>query len=413
MRWLQLFIAAALFATVLPACGLGHDLLSDGGAPPDAGGRPVETDAGSADGGLDAGVPDSGSAADGGSSNGDAGSPDSGPLDSGMVDAGVNDAGGVDSGTADSGVRDAGVDAGPVDAGSDGGRPDAGLLDGGVLDAGADSGIRDAGGLDGGDGGSGGDGGAGFGVYGRNAMAAFDALSAPEKASIRNIRVFFHHHSVGENIMGEWTDTTPAGHVPPPGGAASLGFPFSPANSAGAYTGALRLGENTGGANGDPAAKLASFADFIDRQGFGDAVDVAIFKFCYLDFASTSNVNTMAGVQALEATYRNTMAGIKARHPNLRIIHITVPLNNYWNYNRNDLRAEMGRFMRAEYGADGFVFDLQNIETFAASGPDCAHGGIPVACDPYIGGTGHLTDFGANNAAKGLLYTILRADQAP
>ena len=213
--------------------------------------------------------------------------------------------------------------------------------------------------------------------------------------------------------MGEWTDTTSAGSVPPPGGAANLGFPFSLAANASAYSGVLRLGENTGGGNGDPAGKLSSFTDFIDRLGFGNAVDVAVFKFCFLDFSSSSNVNTMAGVISLENAYRNAMAGLQARHPNLRIIHITPPLNNYWNYDRNALRAEMGRFMRSEYGASGFVIDLQSIETSATSGPDCARGGIPVACDPYIGGTGHLTDFGADNAAKGLLYTIFRAANAP
>jgi hypothetical protein len=341
----------------------------------------------------DAGVPDAGG-----------GEPDSGQPDSGEPGAGSHDAGPTDAGAPDAGRPDAGLtDAGVPDAGSrDAGLPDAGSRDAGSADAGApDAGISPA------------DGGSGKGVYGRGAVAAFDALSAADRAAIRDVKVLLHHHSVGENIMGWWTDDTPAGGSNAPGGAARLGFPFSRAGSAAAYAGTVRLGENTGGNNGDGAGKLASFQHFIATQGFGSAVQVAVFKFCYIDFGGGSNLTSMAQVLALEATYRSTMATLQASYPNLRIIHVTPPLKNYWTSEANDLRVEMGRFLRAEYGTTGYVFDLQDLESHGVSGALCARSGVPVICDPYVGGTGHLTDLGADLAAKALLYTVLKVATAP
>jgi hypothetical protein len=249
---------------------------------------------------------------------------------------------------------------------------------------------------------------------GRDTPAAFDALSASERAALANLKVLFHHHSVGENIMGQWNDTTAANGSPPPRGASSLGFPFRHAATPADYgPGTVRLGENTGGANGDAASKLASFADLLDARGFGAAVQVAVFKFCYLDVGGGSTLTSLAQVQALEATYRATMAALAAKYPALRIVHVTPPLKSYWNSDSNDLRLELGRFLEAEYGASGHVFDLQDLESHDATGALCAHSGTPVICEPYVGGTGHLTDLGSDLAARGLLYTLYRAGTGP
>ncbi|MCC6811424.1 MAG: hypothetical protein IT381_28600 [Deltaproteobacteria bacterium] len=266
------------------------------------------------------------------------------------------------------------------------------------------SGVSGVSGASGASGASGGSGPSGYGVYGREAVAAFDALGAGEKESIKTIKVLFHHHSVGENIMGFWTDDSQGG------GAEALGFTFAEANTPADFS-TLTLAHTTGGDNGDPVSKLDSFESIIVTQAFGAAVRVAVFKFCYIDFGGGSSVQSMPQALALEASYRATMQAVSAAHPGLRIVHVTPPLMNYWNSAGNDLRAELGRFMRDEYGANGFVFDLQDLESHDATGALCSRNGVAVICDPYVGNSGHLTGLGSTRAAKGLLYTLWRAGQ--
>ncbi len=241
----------------------------------------------------------------------------------------------------------------------------------------------------------------GAGVYGASAAASYDTTSSGQRESIKQTKVLFHHHSVGENIVGDWTDDDAAG------GATELGMSFVAANSPGDYA-RITLGETTGGNNGKPSEKLASLKDIVITQRFGAAVDVVIFKFCFLDFGSGSDAANTAQEKALEAEYEAVMAEIAVAHPALKIIHVTPPINNYWNSAGNDLRAAFGNFQRTEYGTQGFVFDLQDIVSHKADGSACAREGVPVACDEYIGGSGHLSGLGATQTAKGLLFTILQ-----
>lgn len=233
-------------------------------------------------------------------------------------------------------------------------------------------------------------------VLGREAMAAYDRMSAGERAAIGDARVLFHHHSIGENIMGQWTDDDA------PGGAAALGFPFSRVTSPSDY-GAPLLGELSGGDNGQPSEKIASLKNLLVDDGFGGAVDVVVFKFCFLDFGGGSEVTSSAEERALEEKYARAFEEVSAAHPQLRVIHITPPLNNYWNSANNDLRAAFAAFLRKKYD---FVLDLQDIVSHEPDGTACAHGGVPVSCDRYVGGSGHLSGEGATAVGKALLYMI-------
>jgi hypothetical protein len=243
------------------------------------------------------------------------------------------------------------------------------------------------------------------GVYGRNAVAAFDAMAQTDRDALKKVKVLFHHHSIGENIMGLWTDD----HQP--GGAVTLGFPFGAAKAPSDYA-TLGLGETTGGSNGQPETKLASLQDIVVGQRFGAAVQALLFKLCFIDFGSGSTVNSLDDVHALAAKYKSTMQAISAATPGLRVVHITPPLNNYWNSAGNDLRAELARFLRDEYGGNGFVFDLEDVISHDAQGNPCVHDNVPVICDAYVGGSGHLSHTGATLAAKGLLYTVWQATRA-
>ena len=56
------------------------------------------------------------------------------------------------------------------------------------------------------------------------------------------------------------------------------------------------------------------------RGGMGRHVDVALMKFCYVNFTTSADVN------ALFARYRDTMGALERDFPNATFIHVTMPL---------------------------------------------------------------------------------------
>jgi hypothetical protein len=172
------------------------------------------------------------------------------------------------------------------------------------------------------------------------------------------------------------------------------------------------------GGNGDPQGKLRDFARLLDA-GAGNAVDMAIFKFCYLDLPAD------ADVEALFQVYRQQMAQIHANYPQLRLIHCTVPLTRRqtgpkaWlkrllgrpvtGVEDNLARARFNDLLRRTYGDD--VFDLATVESTwpdgrreIVSGGDAA--GYALVPD-YTDNDGHLNRIGRRIVAENFLAFLL------
>ena len=81
------------------------------------------------------------------------------------------------------------------------------------------------------------------------------------------------------------------------------------------------LAHSTVGRNGDPLSKMRDFQRMMD-QGLGGRVDLAFFKFCYLDFDSRSDV------ESIFSTYLEIMTGLQERYPGTRFLHATAPLRS-------------------------------------------------------------------------------------
>jgi len=79
------------------------------------------------------------------------------------------------------------------------------------------------------------------------------------------------------------------------------------------------------GQNGNPKSKIDAFYKIVD-QGLGGKVDIAGFKFCYVDFNKSTNVNDVFEYYTLK------MNKISQKYPNTEIIHYTVPLRTIHNY---------------------------------------------------------------------------------
>ena len=143
---------------------------------------------------------------------------------------------------------------------------------------------------------------------------------------IKNHRILFAHHSVGENILDglktlakktgvdlkiEQIDTVPLT-------ANSKFVDFSP-------------GQNT-----NPKSKIDAFAEQIKNLNSDFIPEIAFLKFCYIDFSPDTNV------EEILAYYKKNLATLKNKKPKITFIHCTVPLTIRPNDLKNRIKRLLG-----------------------------------------------------------------------
>jgi hypothetical protein len=180
-------------------------------------------------------------------------------------------------------------------------------------------------------------------------------------------RILFGHQSVGQNIVNGIEELAREGKA----GRLSI-REANGGEGAGATPAFVHFRV---GSNGDPASKIESFAKRVDSSA-ADGLDVAFFKFCYVDVTEGTDVEN------LFRAYRTAMAELRARHPGVRFVHVTVPLTcvrTGWkdlvkrilgrpgDRERNALRGAYNDLVRREYEGREPLFDLAAVE---ATRPD-------------------------------------------
>lgn len=189
---------------------------------------------------------------------------------------------------------------------------------------------------------------------------------AADLAVVRQGRILFSHHSVGQNVVNgiERLDAEAgSGHLR----SVSIG-------EAAAIEGPV-LAHGGGGRNGAPKSKIDFFAATI-RGGPGLKPDLAFMKLCHVDFDPRTDVDD------LFSYYRSTLESLKREHPEIQFAHVTVPLMERPAGLKTSLRRLLGlevwedaaNVKRSEFSkrlAEGFpsdpIFDLARVE---ATGPD-------------------------------------------
>ena len=129
-------------------------------------------------------------------------------------------------------------------------------------------------------------------------------------AKLAEKKVFFGHQSVGYNIIDGMIDIlNEYNHIKlnivETDEAAKFDRPIF-AHS--------RIGRNT-----DPASKIKSFSNIMD-SGLGSILDIAFFKFCYVDIMRDSDPQEIFDI------YNVAIDDFKERYPRIRFLHVTVPL---------------------------------------------------------------------------------------
>ncbi len=235
-----------------------------------------------------------------------------------------------------------------------------------------------------------------------------DALAA-DFDRVASARVYFGHQSVGGNILDGVADLQ-----------RQVGRPVLRI----ATLGELELADGQGvllhtaiGENERPDTKCEDFRRVLDS--LAGRIDVALFKFCYIDFNDASDVD------AIFATYARTMDDLKRRHPDVLFIHVTAPLRSVdrglgvWaremlgRVNRTKLanvrRNEFNRRLREQF-ADDPIFDLAAAmstlpdgrrESFRVSGA-----GFDSLVPAYTNDGGHLNEVGRTHVAAAFVQSI-------
>lgn len=238
-------------------------------------------------------------------------------------------------------------------------------------------------------------------------------------------KIFFGHQSVGDDIVAGLRDLLGQERIP---------LRIVQTDSA------LGLEPGTWGHghiayNGAPEVKLESFretfeADPSDPTGILPATsgakdpDIAWMKFCYVDFHPETDVH------ALFASYQSTMEGIRAKHPNTTLVHVTVPLTAAQSLPKalakrlmgkpsseamNGVRERFNDLLRATYRGKEPLFDLAAVESTTPDGQRLLArvGGrtVPMLVPAYTHDGEHLNEAGRVVAARELVKLLATVAQ--
>ena len=214
---------------------------------------------------------------------------------------------------------------------------------------------------------------------------------------LTDLRVVFGHQSVGRNIVDGVRDIV---------SRQDAGWPIVELHG---LSSAARgwLAHGPVGRNGDPRSKTRDFCDLLGGP-LGHDVDVAMHKYCYVDVTAATDVD------ALFSDYRASMSALRARRPEVTVVHVTVPLVRVRRGPRAWIGGMLGRRapqprdngrretfndrLRAEYCGRLPVFDLAALESHAS--------GTRALRPDYTDDGGHLNPRGREAVATALLEML-------
>lgn len=225
-------------------------------------------------------------------------------------------------------------------------------------------------------------------------------------------RIYFGHQSVGQDLLEGLRELARDYGV-------SLRIVGDGSPSALAEPGIVhdRLGENT-----RPLTKLEAFVGAMDRDG-ADRADVALFKFCYVDFGPGTDV------RALFERYVAAHEQLRARHPGVSFLHVTVPLTSmssgFAAYLKgllgrpvagaieNVKRHEFNELLRSWYRDREPFFDLALAESTLEDGRPCGFDWngktYPCLAPEFTEDGGHLNPRGRLHAARAFASALAGA----
>lgn len=194
-------------------------------------------------------------------------------------------------------------------------------------------------------------------------LRVLEGVSPQAWSRLSSEKIYFGHQSVGYEVVKGIEDLV---RLEP-----KLGLKVVETSDAAAFDGPM-FAHSKNGENKKPDVKIAAFERAIEG-GLGGRVDVAFFKFCYVDITPETDV------EKLIASYRDAMSRLRDEFPSTRLIHITSPVTVVESGPKAWAKRILGRplageaanvarnrfnvLLRAEYAGKEPVFDLAEVES--------------------------------------------------
>lgn len=173
------------------------------------------------------------------------------------------------------------------------------------------------------------------------------------------------------------------------------------------------------GTNGAPITKNEAFVHVL-RQGLGDTIDCAFFKYCYVDVVAGTDVAN------LFSHYKTDMQQLRRQFPSVCFIHVTVPLTvvqsgprvlvkkiigrRIGGYEDNIRRNEYNNLVREAYKGHEPIFDLAEVQSTRPDGSRCtfSHRGREFfsLVPEYASDGRHLSTYGGEIVARHLALLL-------
>lgn len=233
-------------------------------------------------------------------------------------------------------------------------------------------------------------------------QAGWDALMSK--------KIYFGHQSVGFNIIEGIKETVSS--------AANARLNIMETKNPRDLKAPV-IAHSSVGKNKDPFSKIDDFKKTID-DGIGAEVDIAFFKFCYVDITKDTDISSVFNA------YRDTLEYLQSKYPRVKFIHMTVPLRAaprgpsvtikrllrlpLEDDEDNIKRHLFNRMLIKQFSNDKIVFDLAAYESTGTNGEKTSFSKdnteYPALAPEYTDDGGHLNEQGRKIIAKQLLIFL-------
>jgi len=244
-------------------------------------------------------------------------------------------------------------------------------------------------------------------------LPSIDDVPREYWAKLAEKTIFFGHQSVGYNIIDGITDILNERDY--------IKLNIIEAREPSAFDQPV-FAHSQVGMNTKPFSKIEQFEEIMG-SGVGSKVDIAFFKFCYVDIMRNSNP------QKIFDGYSTALDALKDRYPNAKFLHVTVPIRStpkgakkYMKqtiklligkpgfFEDNMMRQNYNDLLRNAYSKTGLFFDLAHVEAVNSSGFGCySQKGteeVYVIAPEYTEDGGHLNSLGRKKVAEQLLIIL-------
>jgi len=230
-------------------------------------------------------------------------------------------------------------------------------------------------------------------------------LSQQKLQNLASKKIYFGHQSVGSNIIDGIKDIM---SIDDSGVKLNIKETRNPNDFDVPVFAHAGIGRNT-----EPISKIDDFKKLME-SGVGNKVDIAFFKFCYVD------VNENTNLEEIFKYYTNTISILEAEYPKVKFVHCTVPLTMIQEGVKAGIKKILGksvgeednmkrdifnRMLKEKYG--NRVFDLAGAESTYPDGTKAEfgknNGKFAYLIPAYSDDGGHLNKLGKQIVAEELI----------